>query len=345
MIVASLFVAGIFLLPLASTGHLVEDLEVEKRFEEFESEFARVYQSVQDRVKRKAIFVENLAQIAILQAGEPADGATYSHLTPFADWTRDEFNRLNGMTGAEPAPTSAETPSLPVTGLPDKWDWREIGAVTAVKDQGDECGSCWAFSTAANMEGAYFVKTGKLVSLSAQELLDCSQKNGGCQGGLPSWAMKEMTANHTGLQIDSSYPYTTGDRFNETCRAKKSEEAVLIDGYLNIYSNDTQIAAALVKYGQLSTGLDSTAFQFYRSGVIGGWLCSKNLNHAVLMVGYGKTSWTGTNYWTIKNTYGTKWGEEGYFRIQRGSNTCGIEQNVVTSLVASPAASPTDILV
>jgi len=113
--------------------------------------------------------------------------------------------KLNGFKGAEASGTDAQTPSdLPVSDLPDKWDWREHGAVTPVKNQGDECGSCWAFSTAANMEGAYFVKTGKLVSLSEQELLDCSEKNGGCQGGLPAWAMAEMTANRTGLEIESN---------------------------------------------------------------------------------------------------------------------------------------------
>jgi len=100
----------------------------------------------------------------------------------------------------------------------------------------------------------------------------------------------------------------------------------------------------LTKYGPLSTGLDSIAFQFYHSGVIGGWLCQKQLNHAVTITGYGK-NWYGTDYWTVKNSYGPTWGEEGYFRIQRGSNTCGIEMNVVTALVTSAPDSPAEFLV
>jgi cathepsin F len=319
--------------------------EAEKLFEEFESHFARTYQSFEERAKRKLIFLENLAQIAILQAAEPPDGATFSHLTPFADRTQEEFSRLNGLTGAESPPSSANAETdFSGADLPKDWDWREHGAVNPVKNQGDECGSCWAFSTAANLEGAYFVKTGKLVSLSEQELLDCSARNGGCQGGLPAWAMAEMAANQTGLQLESSYPYTTGDRFNETCQAKKSQEKVFINGYLNISSNDTQIAEALVKYGPLSTGMDAIGTQFYKSGVISGWLCKQQLNHAVTMVGYGK-NWYGTDYWTIKNSYGATWGEEGYFRIKRGANTCGIEMNVVTALVESPTEAAVEFMV
>lgn len=341
MLIALLFAFAIF----ASNGDPVHVKEAEKRFEEFESHFARVYHSLEERTKRKLIFVENLAQIAILQAAESADGATYSHLTPFADWTQEEFSRLNGLTGAEPITSTAETAAhLSVADLPDKWDWREHGAVTPVKNQGDECGSCWAFSTAANMEGAYFIKTGKLVSLSAQELLDCSQKNGGCQGGLPAWAMAEMAANRTGLELNSSYPYTTGDRFNETCRAKKSQEKVFVDSYLNISSNDTHIAEALYKYGPLSTGMDASGTQFYKSGVISGWLCKPQLNHAVTIVAYGK-DWYGTDYWTIKNSYGPSWGEAGYFRIKRGKNTCGIEMNVVTAVVTSPPEAAVEFVV
>merc|ERR1712232_715158 len=113
---------------------------------------------------------------------------------------------------------------LEATDLPDSFDWRSKGAVNAVKNQA-QCGSCWAFATVANIEGAGFVATGKLVSLSEQELVDCDKDTGdeGCQGGLPSNAYKDMIQKKLGLETESDYPYAGR---NGQCKAQVSEEKV-----------------------------------------------------------------------------------------------------------------------
>merc|ERR1712139_651541 len=138
---------------------------------------------------------------------------------------------------------------LNTSSLPDSFDWREKGAVNEIKTQ-QQCGSCWAFATVANIEGAGFVENQKLLSLSEQELVDCDKKTGdeGCQGGLPSNAYKDMIQAKIGLELETDYPYTAKDG---TCKAKQSSEKAFIKDWVQISTNEDQIAAALIKYGPL----------------------------------------------------------------------------------------------
>merc|ERR1712107_9652 len=181
------------------------------------------------------------------------------------------------------------------------------GAANPVKNQ-EQCGSCWAFATVANIEGVNFVKTQKLVSLSEQELVDCDRKSDqGCQGGLPSNAYEYLISTKTGLEAESKYPYTARDG---SCRAQKADELVFVSSWKHISTDENQIAAALVQYGPLSIGINAGPMQWYRGGIADPWsiLCNpKSLDHGVAIVGFGSES---KPYWTIRNR-GSKLGREG----------------------------------
>merc|ERR1719326_2091771 len=162
--------------------------------------------------------------------------AQYSHLTPYADWTPEEFGARNTLRPGQLTEGRAEAPPLSTKDVPDSFDWRDKGAVNPVKNQGS-CGSCWAFSTVANIEGVNFLKTKQLVSLSEQELVDCDKKTGdeGCQGGLPTNAFKDLVDQKLGMEQESDYPYKGS---NGQCSAESSKEKVFISGYKVVDGTD-----------------------------------------------------------------------------------------------------------
>ncbi|KAK4376958.1 hypothetical protein RND71_003254 [Anisodus tanguticus] len=178
--------------------------------------------------------------------------------------------------------------------LPASVDWRKQGAVTGVKDQG-KCGSCWAFSTIVGVEGINKIKTGQLVSLSEQELVDCEKDNEGCNGGL----------------MENAYEFIKKN-------GGSNSPVVNIDGHEMVPANDEDALMKAVANQPVSIAIDASGsdLQFYSEGVFNG-NCGTELDHGVAVVGYGSTH-DGTKYWIVKNSWGTDWGEQGYFRMQRG---------------------------
>ncbi|KDP26711.1 hypothetical protein JCGZ_17869 [Jatropha curcas] len=210
------------------------------------------------------------------------------------------------------------------TDLPPSVDWRKKGAVTGVKDQG-KCGSCWAFSSVAAVEGINKIKTGELVSLSEQELVDCSSANHGCDGGLMEQAFK-FIKKIGGITAETTYPYTARDG---SCDSNKMNAPVVqIDGYEMVPENDENALMKAVANQPVSIAIDAGGkdMQFYYEGVFTGD-CGTELNHGVALVGYG-TTLDGTKYWIVKNSWGSDWGENGYIRMERGIDAeeglCGI---------------------
>jgi cathepsin F len=302
-------------------------------FAEFEAKFSKVYTSLEERAERLAIFTENLAQIETMKAADPS--ATYSHLSPLADMSVGEYTKRNAFGGV--APQGETLPLYDTSDLPDSFDWREKGAVTDVKNQG-QCGSCWAFATIANIEGANFVQTNNLVSLSEQELVDCDTVDQGCNGGLPSNALKYLQDNGLGEEAETDYSYTGRDG---KCSSEKSAEKVFVKEWKIVDGSDEdQLAAALIKNGPLAIGINATPMQWYMGGIASpfNFLCNpKALDHGVTIVGFGVE---GTKkYWIIKNSWGPHWGEKGYYRIIRGVGKCGLNTNVATATAVDVAGA------
>merc|ERR1719379_1612012 len=203
--------------------------------------------------------------------------------------------------------------------IPDSIDWVQKGAVTPIKNQG-QCGSCWAFSTTGSVEGAYQIATGKLLSFSEQELVDCagSYGNQGCNGGLMDNGFKYIEAK--GDVLESTYPYTakTG-----TCTTSKTTNpAVKVTGYTDVpQNNEAQLKAAVEKQPvSVAIEADQSGFQFYKSGVFSG-TCGTKLDHGVLVVGYGTED--GKDYWKVKNSWGATWGDAGYIRMTKSCSASG----------------------
>ncbi|CAH0728121.1 unnamed protein product, partial [Brenthis ino] len=286
--------------------------------------------------KRYNVFRENLKKIHDLNTHERGT-ATYA-VTRFADLTYEEFSQK--YLGLKPSlrnnnhipMTKAEIPQVR---LPDMFDWRQYNAVTEVKNQGS-CGSCWAFSVTGNVEGQWKIKTGDLVSLSEQELVDCDKLDDGCNGGLPDNAYRAIE-QLGGLETENDYPY---EGENDKCVFNKTLSKVQISGAVNITSNETDMAKWLVKNGPISIGINANAMQFYVGGVSHPWkvLCSpNNLDHGVLIVGYGVKNYPLFHkhlpYWIVKNSWGKSWGEQGYYRVYRGDGTCGVNQMASSAVV------------
>jgi len=269
----------------------------------------------------------------------------------YSDLTWDEFATLY-VSGMESNPNLRREKNVDplmegVEATADAVDWVTKGAVTPVKNQ-QQCGSCWAFSTTGSFEGAYQIATGNLVSFSEQMLVSCDNpSNGGtdqgCSGGLMDNAFKWIESKG-GICTEDAYPYTSGSGQSGTCKTQCSPAATL-GGFTDVASGDEKALLAAVEKNPVSVAIeaDKSAFQLYKSGVFTSVAqCGTQLDHGVLAVGYGTD---GANaYWKVKNSWGTSWGEEGYIRMIRDQDCCGIasQPSYPTGVKAlAPAPTPT----
>ena len=226
--------------------------------------------------------------------------------------TADEFKAMNGyrVDLSKRAPASgSESREYDLSDLPKEVDWRTKGAVTEVKNQG-QCGSCWAFSTTGSLEGANFIATGKLVSLSEQELVSCSSSEGnyGCQGGLMDNAFKWIEDDNKGIASEDDYPYASGGGAEPKCENYHKNVAD-VASFTDVEANNpAALVSALAKQPvSIAIEADRSAFQFYSTGVIKKGSCGTKLDHGVLLVGYGTED--GTDYWLVKNSWSKGWGD------------------------------------
>ena len=307
-----------------------------KYFQKFVTKFDKKYSSMNEYLARYNTFRQNLLQLAKngLLNGE-------SGITKFSDMTPQEFARtyLN-LNFNSFAYLNANPVKVKVTNdAPDAFDWRDKGVVSAVKDQGS-CGSCWAFSTVANLEGLYALKKGVVKTFSEQYLVDCDTLDEGCNGGLMELAFEWLKDNDGGVMTDADYPYS-GRKGN--CKQDSSKYVDMkVTGWVKLGTggpeefspvDEGEMKEYLYQTGPLAIALNATPLQFYFGGIADypSWLCgTSGINHAVTLVGYGSES---KDYWIVKNSWGKSWGESGYFRMARGKETCGINYYVTTATV------------
>jgi len=265
----------------------------------------------------------------------------------FTDWTEEELAKLRGLV--TPKETTEEstgrrvrrqTTSMPtyrntvdVSTLPLTVNWTAQGWVGPVLDQG-ECGSCWSFAAAGALGAQYFNKTQTFIALSEQNLIDCSSSygNDGCDGGAFQYAFDYVL--NVGIDAAISYPYTGT---NGTCQYSVSDSVTNDNGWWNVMKgSELALQQAVALTGPVAVGIDAglTSFQYYRSGVYAESACTAaNIDHAVLVVGYGTTS-TGQDYWLIKNSWGTSWGMDGYMMMARNDgNMCGIASDAAMPVI------------
>ncbi|XP_058756251.1 senescence-specific cysteine protease SAG39-like [Vicia villosa] len=316
------------LLTIQVTSRTLGDNPMYERHQNWMSYYGKAYKDSQERESRLKIFAANVNYI---EASNNADSNKSYKLgiNQFADLTNEEFTTSRNKFKGHMCSSITRTSTFKyenASAVPSTVDWRKKGAVTPVKNQG-QCGCCWAFSAVAATEGIHQLSTGKLVSLSEQELVDCNTKgvDQGCEGGLMDDAFKFIIQNH-GLTTEAQYPYQGVDG---TCSANQaSTQAATITGYEDVPANNEQALQKAVANQPISVAIDASGsdFQFYKSGVFTG-SCGTELDHGVTAVGYGVDS-DGTKYWLVKNSWGTDWGEEGYIRMQMGVDAaeglCGI---------------------
>eukprot|EP00397_Hematodinium_sp_SG-2012_P015981 GEMP01016289.1.p1 GENE.GEMP01016289.1~~GEMP01016289.1.p1 ORF type:complete len:339 (+),score=69.27 GEMP01016289.1:106-1122(+) len=276
--------------------------------------------------ERFNIFLGNLKFIE----EENAKGHTYTlGITKFADLTADEFGRLY-LSGLKPSLEGInilQKDKYSGAKLADSVDWSEKGAVTPIKDQG-QCGSCWAFSSTGALEGAFQIATGKLVSMSEQQFVDCAKSrygNFGCGGGMYNNVFNYLR-NHTQC-TEEAYPYqaVAAECTYETCDQPGNSAfgAGVVTGYNEVDEEEEALMEALQKQPvSVAIEADQAVFQLYHDGVLTDEGCGHDLDHAVLAVGYGELN--SVKYWKVKNSWGPSWGKEGYILIGRGMDECGI---------------------
>ncbi|KAM5561241.1 ervatamin-B-like [Rosa sericea] len=334
VIIAILFIIlGAMAQPPATSNDEVDPSTFLKTFEQWMAQFGRTYDDTAEKEKRLAILVKNL--LFVNDFNNQGNKTFELSVNFFSDLTNEEFLRLYTGFQAPNVPLNSSShhniksfsyQDLSETDVPTRIDWREEGAVTPVKEQG-QCSSCWAFSAVATIEGITKIKSNQLISLSEQQLVDCNrdQINKGCGGGNMEDAFKYINENG-GITSEENYIYKGTD---ETCDTTKTTEyAAKITGYEMVPPNSENDLLKAVAKQPVSVAIDADGDEFraYASGVFSG-NCGTNLTHAVTIVGYG-TAEEGTNYWLVKNSWGENWGEKGYMRILRNAGPpeglCGI---------------------
>ncbi|XP_041579399.1 cathepsin W isoform X2 [Vulpes lagopus] len=286
-----------------------QPLELKQVFVLFQIQYNRSYSNPEEYARRLDIFAHNLAQAQQLE--EEDLGTAEFGVTPFSDLTEEEFGQFYGhqrMAGEAPSvgrKVGSEEWGEPV---PPTCDWRKLpGIISPIKQQGN-CRCCWAMAAAGNIEALWGIRYHQPVEVSVQELLDCGRCGDGCKGGF-TW-----------------------------------------DAFITVLNNT--IAWYLATKGPITVTINMKLLQHYQRGVIQAMhtTCDpQRVDHSVLLVGFGKSkSVAGRQaeggsfrprphhpipYWILKNSWGAEWGEEGYFRLHRGNNTCGITKYPVTARV------------
>jgi len=305
----------------------LDDTDEWSQFTKFQERFNKFYNNIEELETRFDIFRSNLRDI-IIHNLDRSQNFTMG-INQFTDLTAIEFKeQFTGGLKVEVGSYGCGTFTSSASNTPVSLDWRKKNAVTSVKDQG-QCGSCWTFSSTGASEGAWAIATGQLTDLSEEQLVECATGiqygSHGCSGGQMEGAFKYLIQN--GQCALSSYPYTSGSGKSGSC--KSCTQTAHFSSCSDVKPNDQISLKGAVTQQPVAVAIeaDTRYFQSYSGGILDSASCGTQLDHGVLIVGYGEES--GEKYWLLKNSWGTSWGEQGYFRILRTDSTndpgiCGV---------------------
>ena len=297
----------------------------EATLEQFDAQFAHHvaehnlnFPTVESYEFRKAAFALRDAEIEALNL-DPENTWIAGH-NFLSALTPDERNEYKGRipTKTEDLEMNMDIPRMPTA---SSVDWRSKGAVNPVQNQG-RCGSCWAFSSTAAIEGDHFIQTGDLLKLSEQNLVDCDTHSNGCDGGLEVSAFKYVEKH--AQESEHDYPYKGHD---SRCRWTSRRGKVTVKSYNRVQPKSVPDLMAAVEIQPTCVAVDAegAAFQSYNSGILNSTSCGNNLDHAVTAVGYGVEG--GVKYLIVRNSWTASWGEHGYIRMSMevtGDGVCGV---------------------
>ncbi|CAH1110214.1 unnamed protein product [Psylliodes chrysocephalus] len=292
-----------------------------EHWQSFKLKHNKTYNIVEEKL-RFQIFKDNLKKIEEHNVRyEDGEVRYYLGVNQFADMTDEEFSDMLQLQVSNKPKIMANVQEFSKDlKVPDSINWLEKGAVLPIRDQGD-CGSCWAFSSVATIEGQNAIKNNVSIVLSPKQLVDCSNSygNGGCNGGNQFLAYTYIA--NFGIQSESSYPYSTE---KTECKYSADDVATQISGYRRIQENEEDLKAAVGTIGPISVTILADTLKLYAGGIYDdAEACSGiYVNHGVVVIGYGTEE--GIDYWLIKNSWGTSWGESGYLRLHRNYSVCGI---------------------
>ena len=305
----------------------IDDKIGRQEFIKFKNIYKKNYRNLIEENLRYQLFALRLDRIVRVNSDYNNNRSPYRlAINQYSDLSYSEFlSRRGGLIVPSSMSRSASVPetrkkNINVGRQIASFDWRDTGHVTPVKDQFD-CGGCWAFAAAAAIETQWSMYYAKLQNLSEQNLIDCTVGNFGCNGGVMQLAYDYVRKNK-GMNDESRYPFVGAS--STSCRYRPGAPAANVSGYVTVErGNEQQLEMAVREYGPVSVGVHvSNDFMSYNGGVFNGSDCTNTLNHAVVIVGFNNVHQP--NYWIVKNSWGSWWGESGYIRMLKGSNICGI---------------------
>ncbi|XP_043576802.1 procathepsin L-like [Chiloscyllium plagiosum] len=339
----ALFLGCVVLSTLAVASGNILNSTLDEDWKNWKSEYEKQYTEDEESYRRM-IWDDNMRYIKQHNLEYSMGKHTFTvGMNQFGDLTNKEFNELMNGFRQDEADNSTEEEVDGEDDIEDdeefeesdedlkkaNVDWRTKGWVTPVKNQG-RCGSCWAFSATGAIEGQWAKKHGRLVSLSEQNLVDCDKRSHGCNGGWMSSAFQYVIENR-GINSARTYPYEAKRR---SCRFRRNDIAAKIRRHRRIGKSERTLARRVKRVGPLAVAINAgrRSFRLYRSGVYYDRRCNGRLNHAVLLVGFGRLR--GKKYWLVKNSWGTSWGDKGYIKMAKDRrNNCGIANYVVYPIV------------
>ncbi|MED6155161.1 hypothetical protein PIB30_002889 [Stylosanthes scabra] len=316
-----------------------DESTIVKKHEEWMGLYGRVYKNEEEKAKRRKIFKEN-AEFVERFNSEGNKSFTVS-LNHFADLTTKEFvasytgDRYNYNSQPPSSKPNSNKKGLQLgyqnvslADIDSNLDWRQKGAVNNIKNQG-HCGCCWAFASVAAVEGIIQIKTGNLLSLSEQQLVDCAVLNRNGCGGYNTDKAFEYVKENGGLVSETDYPYEGVDGM--ICNNEEITNPVgKISGYNDVPQYSEEEILKVVVNQPVAVGIDagSQAFRFYNGGIFSSDQCGNYLNHAVTIIGYGEEGDGVGKHWLVRNSWGENWGEQGYMRLEKDvanpAGACGI---------------------